>query len=102
MPENEPTKPHLPYNISLYSFGLGVLAGISLIAASILAFGSIDDADMTRIWWKLMAYTCLLSFFHWLEYFMTALYNPSKCTMGGESLWICMDFLISLNNSVYT
>ncbi|KAL1925575.1 uncharacterized protein VTP21DRAFT_458 [Calcarisporiella thermophila] len=58
-----------PQNITLYSFGLGALFGASVVLP---LYSSIP---------QLWIFIAAISVFHVLEYFATALYNPSKLSL---------------------
>ena len=72
---------------SLRAFLLGLVLGISLLLTSILAF--FDHSPF----WRLPAFLATLSLFHFLEYYITAAYNPSAAGVSA--------FLLNTNGKAY-
>ncbi|KAK9239985.1 Isoprenylcysteine carboxyl methyltransferase family-domain-containing protein [Lipomyces kononenkoae] len=64
---------HRPDAVALHSFILGIVLALSLVAASRLA------QDLS--YYQLPAYIASLAAFHFLEYWITARYNPTKVTI---------------------
>lgn len=64
-----------PQNIATYGFGLGLLAGLSVVLA-------ITGHGYCQMWLFLMG----LAVFHFLEYLATALYNGPKLSL--DCKWI--------------
>lgn len=46
--------------------------GFGLFCASVLSY-------ISPIYWSFGLYLCLLSFFHWSEFYFTGLFNPTNC-----------------------
>lgn len=73
---------HAPQQVALQSAVLGVFFSFSLVTGIVvLVYGG---------YWQLPGYICALSIFHFLEYYITAKYNPTKVTIE------CMQFLFIL------
>ncbi|KAK9376762.1 Isoprenylcysteine carboxyl methyltransferase family-domain-containing protein [Lipomyces chichibuensis] len=64
---------HKPDEVALHSFILGILLAISVVVAARL----LNDG----LYYQLPAYVASLAAFHFLEYWITARYNPSKVTI---------------------
>ena len=84
-------KSQLPpaYNISgiaLRAFSLGLVFGISTVVAALLAVA--DEP-----FWRLPFFLSALSLFHFLEFQITAAYNPSAATVSA--------FLLTTNGKAY-
>ena len=73
--------------ISLRAFLLGTAWGASLVISFYLAFVSFSP------FWRLPVFLSALSLFHFLEYYITAAYNPSSAGVSA--------FLLSSNGSAY-
>lgn len=84
-------KPQIPpaYDlpaISLRAFSLGLVLGISTLVAVLLAISN-------QPLWRLPFFLSTLSLFHFLEYQVTAAYNPSAATVSA--------FLLTSNGKAY-
>ena len=92
-PNSSPSTPSTPYSphpnfagISIRAFLLGLTLGSSISLTMLLAF---DGNPL----WRLPFFLSTLSFFHFLEYQVTALYNPLVATISA--------FLLSQNGRAY-
>lgn len=73
--------------ISLRAFLLGVALGASLVLTFYLACVSASP------FWRLPSFLAILALFHFLEYYITAAYNPSAAGVSA--------FLLSTNGAAY-
>ncbi|KAK9351124.1 Isoprenylcysteine carboxyl methyltransferase family-domain-containing protein [Lipomyces doorenjongii] len=64
---------HKPDEVALHSFILGILVALSVVAAARL----MNDGS----YYQLPGYVASLAAFHFLEYWITARYNPTKVTI---------------------
>ena len=92
-PNSSPSTPSTPYSsphnfaaISIRAFLLGVTLGSSTFLTLLLALNG-------NPLWRLPFFLSSLSFFHFLEYQVTALYNPLVATISA--------FLLSQNGRAY-
>ena len=81
-PDSYPSTPSSPARISTDSAGisirafiLGLTFGTSLVVTIIIAFYG-------HPLWRLPLFFAVLSLFHWLEFQVTALYNPPVATIS--------------------
>lgn len=81
------TDPNSRAGISLRAFLLGIALGISL--PSIFFLAGIYQSPL----WRLPFFLLALSLFHFLEYYITARFNPAAATISA--------FLLSQNGSAY-
>ena len=77
--------------ISLRAFFLGLALGISITLAAFLAVATL--AAVPSPLWRVPFFVSALSLFHFLEYYITAAYNPVLATTSA--------FLFSANGSAY-
>jgi protein-S-isoprenylcysteine O-methyltransferase len=87
-PSNLPTGKRSLAGISLRAFLLGQLSSLSLLATILLLL------QTTTTLWRAPFFLFSLSLFHFLEYYITARYNPSYATISA--------FLLSQNGAAYT
>ena len=73
--------------ISLRAFLLGLVFGLSLLLTFVIAWFNHSP------FWRLPAFLATLSVFHFLEYYVTAAYNPSAAGVSA--------FLLSTNGKAY-
>ena len=92
-PDSNPSTPPNPYSpqpdfagISLRAFLLGLTFGSAVLVSLLLAF-------LGNPLWRLPFFLAALSLFHWLEYQITALYNPTVATVSA--------FILSQNGKAY-
>ena len=72
--------------LSIRAFVLGLTFGTSLVTTILIAFHG-------HPLWRLPFFFAVLSLFHWLEFQVTAIYNPTVATISA--------FLLSQNGSAY-
>lgn len=77
--------------ISLRAFFLGLALGLSIILTAFLALPR--PASTPSPLWRVPFFVSALSLFHFLEYYITAAYNPVLATTAA--------FLLSANGSAY-
>ena len=75
-----------PAGVSIRAFLLGLTFGTSLVTTIFIAFHG-------HPLWRLPFFFTVLSLFHWLEFQVTAVYNPTVATISA--------FLLSQNGSAY-
>lgn len=84
---SSPSSPNSPAAISLRAFLLGGAFGISILLTILLLV--VYESPL----WRIPFFLLSLSLFHFLEYYTTALFNPTAATVSA--------FLLSQNGSAY-